>query len=85
MPREFVVTDDLPRTPTGKLVKGKLRERYAEGVGMSDLEVALEDGALWLTLNRPEQFNALTGEMVVGAGRGAARRRPRATTYAWWC
>jgi len=32
---------------------------------MSDLEVRLEDGALWLTLNRPEQFNALTGEMVV--------------------
>lgn len=34
---------------------------------MSDLEVRLEDGALWLTLNRPEQFNALTGEMVIGA------------------
>jgi enoyl-CoA hydratase len=34
---------------------------------MSDLEVRLEDGALWLTLNRPEQFNALTGEMVVAA------------------
>ena len=32
---------------------------------MSDLEVRLEDGALWLTLNRPEQFNALTGEMVL--------------------
>lgn len=34
---------------------------------MSDLEVRCEDGALWLTLNRPEQFNALTGEMVVEA------------------
>ena len=33
----------------------------------SDLEVRVEDGALWLTLNRPEQFNALTGEMVVEA------------------
>ena len=33
---------------------------------MSDLEVRLEEGALWLTLNRPEQFNALTGEMVIG-------------------
>jgi enoyl-CoA hydratase len=33
---------------------------------MSDLEIRLEDGALWLTLNRPEQFNALTGEMVLG-------------------
>ena len=32
---------------------------------MSDLEIALDDGALWLTLNRPEQFNALTGEMVI--------------------
>ena len=33
---------------------------------MSDLEVRLDEGALWLTLNRPEQFNALTGEMVIG-------------------
>jgi enoyl-CoA hydratase len=33
---------------------------------MSDLETTLDDGALWLTLNRPEQFNALTGEMVIG-------------------
>jgi enoyl-CoA hydratase len=33
---------------------------------VSDLEVRLDDGALWLTLNRPEQFNALTGEMVLG-------------------
>lgn len=32
---------------------------------MSDLETHLEDGVLWLTLNRPEQFNALTGEMVL--------------------
>jgi fatty-acyl-CoA synthase len=28
VPRDFDFTDDLPRTPTGKLVKGKLRERY---------------------------------------------------------
>lgn len=34
---------------------------------MSDLEVRHDDVALWLTLNRPEQFNALTGEMVIGA------------------
>lgn len=34
---------------------------------MSDLVVRLEDGALWLTLNRPERFNALTGEMVIEA------------------
>ncbi len=32
---------------------------------MSELETSLEDGVLWLTLNRPEQFNALTGEMVL--------------------
>ena len=31
---------------------------------MTDLEVRVEDGALWLTLNRPEVFNALTGEMA---------------------
>ncbi len=31
VPREIVVTDDLPRTPTGKLVKARLRERYAAG------------------------------------------------------
>ncbi|MCW2849452.1 MAG: acyl-CoA synthetase [Marmoricola sp.] len=29
VPREFIVTDDLPRTPTGKLVKQELRDRYA--------------------------------------------------------
>ncbi|HET6152569.1 MAG TPA: acyl-CoA synthetase [Marmoricola sp.] len=29
VPREFIVTDDLPRTPTGKLVKGTLKTRYA--------------------------------------------------------
>lgn len=33
---------------------------------MSDLEVSVDSGALWLTLNRPEQFNALTGEMLIG-------------------
>jgi fatty-acyl-CoA synthase len=32
VPREFIVTGDLPRTPTGKLVKQRLRDRYAEGV-----------------------------------------------------
>jgi fatty-acyl-CoA synthase len=32
VPREFIVTDDLPRTPTGKLVKQQLRDRYADGV-----------------------------------------------------
>ena len=29
VPREFILTDDLPRTPTGKLVKQKLRDRYS--------------------------------------------------------
>jgi fatty-acyl-CoA synthase len=29
VPREFLLTDDLPRTPTGKLVKGELKDRYA--------------------------------------------------------
>ncbi|MCW2786421.1 MAG: acyl-CoA synthetase [Marmoricola sp.] len=32
VPREFILTDDLPRTPTGKLVKGTLKTRYAEAV-----------------------------------------------------
>jgi enoyl-CoA hydratase len=44
---------------------------------MSDLQIQVDDGALWLTLNRPEQFNALTGEMVVGLVeqlRGATSR-----------
>jgi long-chain acyl-CoA synthetase len=27
-PRRVVFTNDMPRTPTGKLVKQKLRERY---------------------------------------------------------
>jgi enoyl-CoA hydratase len=30
------------------------------------LLVDLRDGALWLTLDKPETFNALTGEMVLG-------------------
>lgn len=30
------------------------------------LDTDLRDGALWLTLNRPETANALTGEMVLG-------------------
>ncbi|MGY2874108.1 enoyl-CoA hydratase [Marmoricola sp. URHA0025 HA25] len=30
------------------------------------LRVDLEGGALWLTLDQPETFNALTGEMVLG-------------------
>jgi fatty-acyl-CoA synthase len=32
VPREFIVTEDLPRTPTGKLVKGTLKDRYAAQV-----------------------------------------------------
>ena len=32
VPRNLVFSDDLPRTPTGKLVKGTLRDRYAAGV-----------------------------------------------------
>ncbi len=36
---------------------------------MSDLDVQLEDGALWLVLNRPDQLNALTGPMVLEATR----------------
>lgn len=34
-----------------------------------DLEVRLDDGALWVRFARPEAFNALTGEMVATAGR----------------
>lgn len=31
---------------------------------MADLDVRVEDGAMWLTLNRPQVFNALTAEMA---------------------
>ena len=44
---------------------------------MTELDVREDDGALWLTLNRPDQFNALTGEMVLTAIqqlRGATSR-----------
>jgi len=30
VPKEFIFSDDLPRTPTGKMVKGKLKARYDE-------------------------------------------------------
>lgn len=33
---------------------------------MSALEVHETEGQLWLRLNRPDHFNALTGEMVIG-------------------
>jgi acyl-coenzyme A synthetase/AMP-(fatty) acid ligase len=29
VPRELIVTDDLPRTPTDKLVRGSLKTRFA--------------------------------------------------------
>ncbi len=29
-----------------------------------DLEVRVDDGVLWLTMNRPEMFNAMNGEMA---------------------
>ncbi len=44
---------------------------------MSDLQARLEDGALWLTLDRPAQFNALSADMVLAAIeqlRGAGTR-----------
>lgn len=31
VPREFHFRDDLPRTPTGKMVKGRLRDEYVAG------------------------------------------------------
>ena len=34
-----------------------------------DLEVRLDDGALWVRFARPEAFNALTGEMVATTAR----------------
>jgi enoyl-CoA hydratase len=33
---------------------------------MTDLDIRVADGALTLTLNRPDTFNALTAEMVLG-------------------
>jgi fatty-acyl-CoA synthase len=33
VPREFHFRDSLPRTPTGKMVKGRLREDYAATAG----------------------------------------------------
>ncbi|GGF57379.1 putative acyl-CoA ligase [Marmoricola endophyticus] len=33
VPAEFLLVDDLPRTPTGKLVKGRLRDRYQAEAG----------------------------------------------------
>ncbi len=61
------------------------------GSALADLETRVEDGALWLTLNRPEVFNALSDAMADdlaavieratadddGPGRGRDRRGRR--------
>ena len=44
---------------------------------MSDLEVHLADGVLWLRMNRPEVFNALSDEMAVGLAEELERARAR--------
>jgi enoyl-CoA hydratase len=36
---------------------------------LADLDMRVEDGALWLTLNRPHVFNALSGEMAADIAR----------------
>jgi enoyl-CoA hydratase len=36
---------------------------------LADLDVRVEDGALWLTLDRPHVFNALSAEMAVDLAR----------------
>ena len=61
-----------------------LRSDSAGTPKSSDLETRLADGALWLTLNRPETFNALTGDMITGTSSTSGRSVP-ATTYAWSC
>jgi enoyl-CoA hydratase len=40
--------------------------RGNDGATYAGLRVELRDRALWLTLDQPETFNALTGEMVLG-------------------
>jgi len=44
---------------------------------LSDLEVHLADGVLWLRMNRPEVFNALSDEMAVGLAEELERARAR--------
>ncbi len=44
---------------------------------MSDLEVHLADGVLWLRMNRPEVFNALSDEMAVGLAEELEGARAR--------
>ncbi|NPC97575.1 enoyl-CoA hydratase [Nocardioides sp. zg-DK7169] len=44
---------------------------------MSDLEVHLADGVLWLRMNRPEVFNALSDEMAVGLAEELERATAR--------
>jgi enoyl-CoA hydratase len=44
---------------------------------LADLEVRLDDGALWLTLNRPDVFNALSAEMAAEIARLAEEATTR--------
>ncbi len=46
---------------------------------------ARDDGALWLTFNRPEVFNALQRRAGRSHWPSGSRSRPRATTSGWWC
>ena len=41
------------------------------------LELAVRDGVAWITLDRPQRLNALTGEMYLSSTLHAARRRGR--------
>ena len=55
------------------------------GIPLADLETRVEDGALWLTLNRPEVYNALTDAMADElAAVDRAGDRPTTRSGSWW-
>ena len=75
VPREFHFRDELPRTPTGKMVKGRLREEYVQRVGAGVLRDS-RPSAYWqgFAMPVPVQGSPRT-DRGLPAGSPARRRR----------
>ncbi|MDP1692726.1 MAG: enoyl-CoA hydratase-related protein [Burkholderiaceae bacterium] len=60
LPEQLVLSSSLPRTPSGKFQKVLLRQQLTD----ETLQVERRDAVDWLTLNRPDRFDALNRPMI---------------------